>query len=197
VTETDTTPTAPTATCADPDAEDSAAEASLPTSPDALFALFERLEIAATTYDHPPLRTVAESKELRGTLPGGHCKSLFLKDKKAQLWLLIALEDAPVELKRLHPVIGSARLSFANADLLWEVLGVRPGAVTPFSLVNDTAGRVQVVLQREMLEHRPLNYHPLVNDRTTAIQPEDLLRFIDATGHQPHIIDLPSADATA
>lgn len=188
---TDPDPSAPVPLGAEP----AAALPPLPTSPEALFVVFEQLGIQTSTYDHPPLRTVAESKDLRGTLPGGHCKSLFLKDKKARLWLLVALEDAPVELNRLHPLLGSARLSFANADLLWEALGVRPGAVTPFALINDSAGRVTVVLQRAMLDHDPLNYHPLVNDRTTAIAPDDLLRFIDATGHRPHIIDLPTVAA--
>jgi len=127
---------------------------------------------------------------LRGKLPGGHCKSLFLKDKKSGLWLVVALEERPIDLKRLAAVLAAPRFSFGNADLLFEVLGVRPGSVTPFALVNDTTQRVTIVLDRAMLDHDPLNYHPLDNDRTTAIAPADLLRFIASCGHRPRILDL-------
>lgn len=161
----------------------------LPTSPEQLLARLDELGIRTVTYAHPPLFTVEESKALRGELPGGHCKNLFLKDKKDQHWLVVALEDAPVALNSFDKVIGSARLSFASAERLWARLGVRPGSVTPFALVNDRERAVNVVLQQAMLEHDPLNYHPLLNDRTTAIRPDDLLRFIRACGHEPRIVD--------
>jgi Ala-tRNA(Pro) deacylase len=138
--------------------------------------------------------TVAEAVSLRGALPGGHCKSLFLKDKKAGLWLVVALEECRVDLKRLADALGAPRFSFGSADLLYQVLGVRPGSVTPFAAVNDGEGRVTVVLERAMLEHDPLNYHPLENDRTTAIAPAGLIRFLEACGHQPLIVDIPSCD---
>ena len=127
---------------------------------------------------------------LRGTLPGGHCKSLFLKDKKGGLWLVVALEERRVDLKRLADALGAPRFSFGNPELLHEALGVVPGSVTPFALVNDAAHRVAVVLDKGMLGHDPLNYHPLENTRTTAITPADLLRFIADCGHQPRIVDL-------
>lgn len=161
----------------------------LPTSPDELLARLDALGIRAVTHRHPPLFTVEESKALRGDLPGGHCKNLFLKDRKDRHWLVVALEDAAVPLNSFDRVIGSARLSFASADRLWRVLGVRPGSVTPFALVNDRERLVNVVLQKAMLDHDPLNYHPLSNDRTTAIAPADLLRFIRACGHEPRIVE--------
>ncbi len=163
-------------------------EAPLPTSPDQLLARLDALGLATTTHRHPPLHTVEESKALRGALPGGHCKNLFLKDRKDQHWLVVALEDARIDLNRLDKRIGSARLSFASPDRLWRHLGIRPGSVTPFALVNDTEQRVKVVLQAAMMEHDPLHYHPLLNDRTTAIRPADLLRFIRACGHEPAIV---------
>lgn len=163
--------------------------APLPTTPEQLLARLEALGIHATTHGHPPLFTVEESKALRGELPGGHCKNLFLKDRKDRYWLVVALEDAAVALNSFDKVIGAARLSFASAERLWEVLGVRPGSVTPFALINDAQHRVTVVLQKAMLDHDPLNYHPLLNDRTTAIRPADLLAFIRACGHEPHIVD--------
>ena len=165
------------------------------TSPEALLAELAALGIATRTYDHPPVFTVAESKALRGTLPGGHCKSLFLKDKAERLWLVVALEDRSVDLKRLRRKLGARKtLSFGSAELLLEVLGVTPGSVTPFGAINDRSGRVQVVLERRMLACDPLNYHPLVNHRTTAIAPADLVRFLAATGHEPLVLALDAAE---
>ena len=163
----------------------------MPLTPDELFARFDALQIAHRTYHHPPVFTVAEAAALRGQLPGGHCKSLFLKDKKGGLWLVVALEEQAVDLKRLAQALGAPRFSFGSAELLYETLGVRPGSVTPFALANDAeVRRVTVVLDRAMLAHDPLNYHPLENDRTTAIAPADLLRFIAACGHAPRLVDL-------
>ena len=164
-----------------------------PLSPDQLFARLDGLGIAHRTYRHPPVFTVAEAVALRGRLPGGHCKSLFLKDKRGGLWLVVALEERRIDLKRLADSLGAPRFSFASADVLEAVLGVRPGSVTPFGLANDTANRVTAVLDAAMLAHDPLNYHPLENDRTTAIAPADLLRFIGDCGHRPRIVDLDAA----
>ena len=161
-----------------------------PLTPDQLFARLDSLGIAHKTYAHPPVFTVAEAVALRGRLPGGHCKSLFLKDKKGGLWLVVALEERRIDLKWLADALAAPRFSFGNAELLYEVLGVRPGSVTPFALVNDREHRVTVVLDRGMLGHDPLNYHPLENDRTTAIAPADLVRFIAACGHARRILDL-------
>jgi Ala-tRNA(Pro) deacylase len=161
-----------------------------PLTPEQLFARLDALGIAHQTYTHPPVFTVAEAVALRGQLPGGHCKSLFLKDKKGGLWLVVALEERRIDLKRLADLLDAPRFSFGNPDLLKEVLGVRPGSVTPFALANDAGHRVTAVLDKEMLEHDPLNYHPLENDRTTAIAAADLLRFVSACGHRPRILDL-------
>ena len=162
-------------------------------TPDQLFARLDALGIAHRTYAHPPVFTVAEAAALRGELPGGHCKSLFLKDKKGGLWLVIALEESRIDLKRLAGALKAPRFSFGSAELLQEVLCVTPGSVTPFALANDTAHRITVVLDQDMLAHDPLNYHPLENDRTTAIASSDLLRFIAANGHRPRIVDLATA----
>lgn len=165
-------------------------------SPNDLFARLDALGIETVTHKHPPLYTVEESKRLRGELPGGHCKSLFLKDKKDRLWLVVALEDRAIDLKALRRRLGAAStLSFGRPELLKEVLGVEPGSVTPFGLVNDADQRVTVVLDKAMLDHDPLNYHPLTNAATTAIAPADLLRFIAACGHEPVVLDLDAPEA--
>jgi len=162
----------------------------MPATPADLARRLERLAIETSTVGHPALFTVGESRALRGRIAGAHCKSLFLKDNKGAPWLVVALEDALLDLKALPGLIGSHRLSFASADTLMAALGVAPGSVTPFALINDTACRVTVVLDRTMLEHRLLNYHPLVNTMTTAIAAGDLLAFIRDCGHEPLIVAL-------
>ncbi len=166
-------------------------------APEDLFRRLDALGIACRTYSHPPVFTVAEAAALRGTLPGGHCKSLFLKDKKGGFWLAVMLEDRQIDLKKLAQRLGAPRFSFGGAEDLAALLGVRPGSVTPFALANDVAHRVTPALDQAMLEHDPLNYHPLVNDRTTAVAPADLLRFIAACGHQPRIVPLDDLERAA
>ena len=162
-----------------------------PATPQDLFARFEQLGIAYTTHAHPPLFTVEDSKRLRGALPGGHCKNLFLRDKKRNLFLLVVLEDRPIDLKSLRHALGATgNLSFGSPETLMEVLGVAPGAVTPFALINDRDRRATVYLDKGMLTRDPLNYHPFSNAMTTAIKPADLVRFIEACGHAPRLIDL-------
>lgn len=161
----------------------------MPASEQDLMARLAELNIECTTHRHPALWTVEESKQLRGDLPGGHCKSLFLKDKKGVFYLVVALEDREIDMKRLRRPIGAAQLSFGRPELLMELLGVIPGSVTPFGLINDTEIQVRVVLDREMLEHDPLNYHPLTNEATTEIAPDDLVAFVQACGHEPQILD--------
>lgn len=159
-----------------------------PATPDDLFAFLDRLGIAHRTVTHLPLFTVEQSRALRGQIPGGHTKNLFLKDKKDALFLVVALEDAAIDLKSLHRRLGATgRFSFGSADLMREMLGVEPGSVTPFALINDTGLRVTAVLDAEMMKHPLLNYHPLVNTMTTTIANSGLLRFIEATGHTPRI----------
>lgn len=162
----------------------------MPATPEDLFARLDALNIATTTHEHPPLHTVEESRRLRGALPGGHCKNLYLRDKKKRNWLLVTLEDREVDLKAVSTLLGAGRLSFGSADRLMEFLGVTPGSVTPFALINDPEQRVTVVLDAAMLKVDPLNYHPLVNTATTAIAPHDLLAFIRAGGHAPRIVAL-------
>ena len=154
-----------------------------------LFATFDRLGIATTTYEHVAVFTVAESHHVKETIPGGHTKNLFLKDKKSRLFLVVALGSAVIDLKRLHEVIGAnGRLSFGSGDLLEEVWGVKPGSVTPFGAIADPDGRVTVVLDQAMMEHEILNYHPLENTATTSIARADLVTFLKATGHDPLIL---------
>ncbi len=148
----------------------------------------QELGIATRTVEHPPLFTVEQSRQLRGEIPGGHTKNLFLKDKKDQVFLVVAEEDAEIDMKSLHKRIGSARLSFGKPELLAELFGVVPGSVTPFGAINDAGRRVTVILDAELMRHDRLNFHPLENTATTTIASGDLLSFLRHTGHEPQIL---------
>jgi Ala-tRNA(Pro) deacylase len=160
----------------------------MPAKPTDLFAFLDRLKICYRTTHHEALFTVEDARQRRGDISGGHSKNLFLKDKKGAFFLVVALEDAPIDLKSVQRALGSARLSFASADALREMLGVEPGAVTPFAAINDSNHRVSIVLDAAMMEHATLNYHPLINTMTTSISREDLLKFLAATGHKAQVV---------
>lgn len=166
----------------------------MPATPDELFTYLDRLGIAYKTVTHPAVFTVDEARVLRGAVPGGHTKNLFLRDKKGAPYLVVANEDAAIELKSLHRLLGaSGRFSFGSAELLRELLGVEPGSVTPFAAINDKAGRVTIVLDAAMMAAMELNFHPLTNTGTTTISRDDLLKFLEATGHKPRIEPVSSA----
>jgi len=169
-------------------------EAGLP-SPDAreaaLYARFRELGIAWKTYEHTAVFTVEEAAALYAQQPGGHTKNLFLKDKKDGLWLVVARDDLAVDLNALSKQLGAPRFSFGSAELLIATLGIAPGSVTPFALMNDTKRAVTPVLDEGMLAIEPLNFHPLRNDRTTAVSAADLLKFVRAVSSEPMIVKLP------
>jgi Ala-tRNA(Pro) deacylase len=169
----------------------------MPATPTDLFAYLDRLGIAHTTVAHPALFTVEQSRALRGQIPGGHTKNLFLRDKRGDFFLVVALEDAVIALKGLHQRLGTGRFSFGSAEAMREHLGVEPGSVTPFAAINDCSGRVRVVLDAAMLAHEALNFHPLVNTMTTSISRAGLLKFLEATGHAPRIETVSEAAAGA
>lgn len=161
----------------------------MPASRFALFAMLDDLGIAHSTVDHAPIFTVEEGQDIKANMPGGHTKNLFLKDKAGALFLICALGDTPIKINKLHPVIGCKRLSFGKPDLLLEHLGVTPGSVTLFSVMNDSAGAVQLILDKALLDHDIVNFHPLLNDATTAISSKDMVTFAKAAGHDPLIVD--------
>ena len=165
------------------------ADGSAPTTTARLLQRLEALGLQSSTVMHPPVFTVEEAKALRGELAGGHIKNLFLRNKKGRMWLVTCLEDRRIDLKALGERLGGGRLSFASAERLMTYLGVVPGAVTPFAAINDKTGAVTVVLDRGLFAQAPVNAHPLVNDMTTAIEPDDLVRFLEAENHPPEILD--------
>ncbi|WP_394693159.1 prolyl-tRNA synthetase associated domain-containing protein [Hyphobacterium sp.] len=160
-----------------------------------LLAYLDELGIAHSTLDHAPVFTVEEGQEIKASLPGGHTKNLFLKDKKGRFVLVSALGDTPIRVNRLHRPLDCKRLSFAREEDLFDVLGVRPGSVTAFALMNDADGKVTFVIDSALLATDPVNFHPLKNDATTAIARDDLLTFAKATGHDPLIVDFAALAA--
>ncbi len=169
----------------------------MPATPDDLFAMLDRLGIAHRTVTHAPLFTVEQSRALRGQIPGGHTKNLFLRDKKGALYLVSAEEDAAIELKSLHRLLGaSGRFSFGSAELMRETLGIEPGAVTPFAAMNDRERRVTVILDTALMGHATVNFHPLQNTMTTSVGCDDLVRFLEATGHPPRILAVSQTAST-
>lgn len=164
----------------------------------ALFARFDALGIVHRTVEHPAIFTVEEGRDYKRDMPGGHSKNLFVKDKKGALTLVTALSETRVDLVGLGKAIGAkGRLSFGRPDLMTETLGVIPGAVTPFALINDSAKALsRVILDKALFAHDPVWFHPLENTASTAVSPEGLLRFVESCGFSPEIRDLeaPRAD---
>lgn len=157
-------------------------------------SLFDRLAdlgITTSTVEHPAVFTVEESDQLHQDIPGGHTKNLLLKDAKGRLFLVIAESRTSINLKVLHKYLDCARLSFARAELLEEVLGVQPGSVTALALINDAEKRVTVVIDQTLMNYDVINCHPLENTATTTIARDDLMRFIQACGHDPRVMALP------
>lgn len=161
----------------------------MPATREDLFAFFDRHGIEHQTLDHPPVFRVGEGAEIKAALPGGHTKNLFLKDAKDQLWLVSALGETAIDLKALPKVIGSARLSFGSPERLYDALGVTPGSVTAFALINDPEHRVRFVLDAALLQVEPVNFHPLGNDATTAVSQAGFARFLEALGVTAQVVD--------
>jgi len=155
-----------------------------------LFARLEELGIASVTVEHEPVFTVEESQSLRERLPGAHTKNLFLVDKDGRTALVVAKDDARVDLKLVAKRIGLGRPSFGKPERLLEFLGVTPGSVTPFALINDPEGRVAVAVDAALLAFAEVNFHPLENTATTRLATDDFLRFVRACGHEPLILPL-------
>ncbi|MFA4950404.1 MAG: prolyl-tRNA synthetase associated domain-containing protein [Brevundimonas sp.] len=146
-------------------------------------------DIAQTTHDHPAVFRVEEGLELKVALPGAHTKNLFLKDKKGRLWLISARQDTVIDLKRAPALIGSDRLSFGNETLMWETLGVRPGSVTALALINDTDRRVSFVLDQALWDADIVNFHPLTNTATTALEQAAFRKALALMGREPVLLD--------
>lgn len=167
----------------------------MPATRQELFALLDRLDIAHRTLNHVPVFTVEESAAVKEGLRGAHTKNLFLKDKSGRLFLICAEANTPIKINKLHPVLGCKRLSFGKPELLLKHLGVTPGSVTLFSVMNDAEKAVTLVIDKTLTDSKTVNFHPLLNDATTAISNESMLKFARATGHEPIVTDFTTLNA--
>ncbi len=161
-----------------------------PATPEDLRELLDQLGASYNSVSHPPLRTVEDSKTHRDGLTGGFSKNLFLRNKKSQMWLLTCMEDRKIDLKALGQKLGAGRVSFGSPQRLMHYLGVIPGSVTPFAVVNDKQNVVRMVIDAGLLQHKQLNFHPLVNTETITVNKDGLMDFLDFVDHAPEIIDL-------
>jgi Ala-tRNA(Pro) deacylase len=161
---------------------------------DDLIAFLDALGVEHRTLDHPAVFTVGEGEDIKAQIPGAHTKNLFLKDAKGQLWLISAEGHAAIDLKRLHTVIGAARLSFGSPELMYETLGVKPGSVTAFGLINDRDRRVRFVLDRTLADADRVNFHPLTNTATTTVSRDGLRAFLAALGIAPLVVDFAAME---
>lgn len=168
------------------------ADGGTPKGPRALFARLDELGVAHETFNHRPVFTVDEAERLRGRMAGAHSKNLFVRDKKERHWLVSCLAHRTVDLKWLADRLETKRLTFCSERRLMGYLGIRPGSVSPFAVVNDVGGIVKVALDAELLETEPVNFHPLDNAMTTAVSRAGLLRFLEAEDHSPLIVQFPS-----
>ena len=169
---------------------------SLPVSSDTIIALLEKLDISYRRFDHVPLMTVEDSKKIESQFlassdGGGHIKNLYLRDNKKRNFLVVAEQDRKINLKALPSVLGSGRLSFGSSERLFENLGVRPGAVTPLSMITGVKNDVKIFFDEDLRKCTKLYVHPLVNDRTLEVAIEGLEKFLKHLGTEPNWINLP------
>jgi len=159
----------------------------MPATPDQLFAYFDTLGIAHATVEHPPLFTVEEGRDWWHKIPGMHCKNLFLKDRKDKVWLVVMPGEKRADLNQLEKRVNAPRFSFGKPELMQEVLGITPGSVTPFALLNDNARRLTVILDEDLLKSDTVNFHPLHNAASTTVTSADLVKFVKSLGYEPII----------
>lgn len=167
-----------------------------PTSPDALMQRLDTMGIPYEIYSHPAVFTVAESLDIERDIPGVHCRNLFVRDKKDRMFLISAANETKIDLKAMERLLDCGRLSFGSPERLWARLGVKPGSVCPYAIMNDEDGLVRSVLDAYMMHGDLVNFHPLVNTMTIGVTPADLLRFIRSTGHEPLIVDFAAMNIT-
>ncbi|MDD3020824.1 MAG: prolyl-tRNA synthetase associated domain-containing protein [Alphaproteobacteria bacterium] len=161
-----------------------------PYSAEALLVMMKTRSHRFTLFHHVPVFTVAESDEVSAQIPGFHTRNLFLRDKKGRMFLVTLGHDTPVDLKKLSDFLGVGRFSFGSPTRLWTYLGVRPGSVTPLSILNDTVKQVQLILEKDMMEEQMVNFHPLDNSMTVGMTPQTLLDILEQHDVSPHILDL-------
>lgn len=158
-----------------------------------LLDFMTNLQVSYQLYNHAPVFTVEESHKIDAEIPGTHTRNLFLRDKKETMFLVTLRHDTPIDLKKLSDLLGTGRFSFGSPDRLWTYLGVKPGSVTPLSILNDTGKKVQLILEKGMMDTDLVNFHPLDNAMTVGMSPSELMTILEKEGIKPQIMDLSPA----
>jgi Ala-tRNA(Pro) deacylase len=158
-----------------------------------LLDFMTNLQVSYQLYNHAPVFTVEESHKIDAGIPGTHTRNLFLRDKKETMFLVTLRHDTLLDLKKLSDLIGAGRFSFGSPDRLWTYLGVKPGSVTPLSILNDTGKKVQLILEKGMMDTDLVNFHPLDNSMTVGMAPSELMTILEKEGIKPQIMDLSAA----
>ncbi len=160
--------------------------------PQALYAFLAAQHISYQRFDHAPVFNCAEASAITPDLPGAETKNLFLKAGKSGRYLLICLPAAQrLDLKACAELLQIKGLGFASPERLQQALGLTPGAVSLLAVINDQAGVVDVIIDPTLLLHPAVLCHPLHNSSTLAVNTDDLLRFLQLTGHPPRLLALP------
>ena len=158
-----------------------------------IYQVLQELDISFEKHDHPPVFTVEEADALSGNLMGGRTKNLFLRNKKGKRHYLVVVESSkPIDIKKMRVLLGESSLSFASPERLKKYLGLEPGSVSPFGIINDAEGEVVVIVDQELMSHQVLNYHPNINTSTLAISRDDFRKFLEASGNEVRYLELPS-----
>ncbi|HAJ90550.1 MAG TPA: prolyl-tRNA synthetase associated domain-containing protein [Rhodospirillaceae bacterium] len=158
-----------------------------------LLDFLTNLQISYRLYTHEPVFTVEEAHKVDKEILGTHTRNMFLRDKKERMFLVTLRHDTPIDLKKLSDLLGVGRFSFGSPERLWTYLGVKPGSVTPLSILNDTGKKVSLVLEKAMMEADLVNFHPLDNSMTIGMTPSELMTILEKQGITPQIIDLSPA----
>jgi Ala-tRNA(Pro) deacylase len=162
-------------------------------TPEKLTQMLDSLGISYEIHHHAPIYTVAEGEHLKKSIPGVHCRNLFLVDKKKRMMLLVLANETAIDLKKLPALLNSDRLSFGSAERLWQYLEITPGSVNPFCIANDKDHAVDLFLDQHMMAADIVNYHPMDNAQTISLKPSDLLKYLEKLRRRYTLIDLATA----
>ncbi|MCI7736718.1 MAG: prolyl-tRNA synthetase associated domain-containing protein [Clostridiales bacterium] len=159
----------------------------------AVYDLLDRLGIAYERTDHAAADTMEDCYAIDRVLETVICKNLFLCNRQRTSYYLLMMPGKKVfKTKDLSHQIGSARLSFADSDSMEALLHIHPGSVSIMGLMNDTENRVQLLIDKPVLEQETLGCHPCVNTSSLRMRTRDVLDiFLPAVHHTPIIVDLP------
>ena len=156
-----------------------------------LYSLLERLEIQFEYHEHPPLATIEDAKIHWVNYNSGRCKNIFFRNHKGDRHYLVILEHLrQLNIRDLEKKLKQGKLTFASDQRLKKYLGVEPGSVSPFGLINDSEKHVHLFIDEKLNEFDRLTFHPNINTASLVISKSDFLKFLEYTGNTFEFIRL-------